>query len=97
MPRTELVICEDSRPPEYIPLIVRGRCSAQSHRDLFSFCPGGTHPQCLFRWKTRPDDGFADASDPATVLLGNFNRIYGVPGNADTKRTYHGNYGFILD
>jgi pilus assembly protein CpaC len=46
---------------------------------------------------TRPDDGFADASDPATVLLGNFNRIYGVPGNADTKRTYHGNYGFILD
>jgi len=45
----------------------------------------------------RPDDGFADASDPATVLLGNLNRIYGVPGNADTKRTYRGNYGFILD
>jgi pilus assembly protein CpaC len=45
----------------------------------------------------RPDDGFADASDPATILLGNFNRIYGVPGNADPKRTYRGNYGFILD
>ena len=45
----------------------------------------------------RPDDGFADASDPATVLLGNLNRIYGVPGNADPKRTYQGNYGFILD
>ena len=46
---------------------------------------------------SRPDDGFADASDPATILLGNFNRIYGVPGNADPKRTYRGNYGFILD
>jgi pilus assembly protein CpaC len=46
---------------------------------------------------SRPDDGFADASDPASVLLGNLNRIYGVPGNANTKRTYRGNYGFILD
>jgi pilus assembly protein CpaC len=46
---------------------------------------------------SRPDDGFADASDPATVLLGNLNRIYGVPGNADPKRAYRGNYGFILD
>ena len=45
----------------------------------------------------RPDDGFADASDPSTILLGNLNRIYGVPGNAETKRTYRGNYGFILD
>jgi pilus assembly protein CpaC len=26
---------------------------------------------------SRPDDGYADASDPATVLLGKFNRIYG--------------------
>jgi pilus assembly protein CpaC len=46
---------------------------------------------------SRPDDGFADASDPTTILLGNLNRIYGVPGNADPKRTYRGNYGFILD
>ncbi len=46
---------------------------------------------------SRPDDGFADASDPATILLGNLNRIYGVPGNADTKHIYRGNYGFILD
>jgi pilus assembly protein CpaC len=46
---------------------------------------------------SRPDDGFADASDPATILLGNLNRIYGVPGNADSKRLYRGNYGFILD
>jgi pilus assembly protein CpaC len=46
---------------------------------------------------SRPDDGFADASDPATILLGHLNRIYGVPGNADPKRAYRGNYGFILD
>ena len=46
---------------------------------------------------SRPDDGFADASDPATILLGNINRIYGVPGNADGKGSYRGNYGFILD
>jgi pilus assembly protein CpaC len=46
---------------------------------------------------SRPDDGFADASDPATILLGNLNRIYGVPGKADSKSTYRGNYGFILD
>jgi pilus assembly protein CpaC len=49
---------------------------------------------------SRPDDGFANASDPSTVLLGNLNRIYGVPanpGNAASKRSYRGNYGFILD
>jgi pilus assembly protein CpaC len=46
---------------------------------------------------SRPDDGFADSSDPAAILLGNFNRIYGVPGNAESKSTYRGNYGFILD
>ncbi len=46
---------------------------------------------------SRPDDGFADASDPATVLLGSLNRIYGVSGTSDPKRTYQGNYGFILD
>jgi len=46
---------------------------------------------------SRPDDGFADASDPASDLLGNLNRIYGVPNTAGAKPTYHGNYGFILD
>jgi pilus assembly protein CpaC len=46
---------------------------------------------------SRPDDGFADSSDPAAILLGSLNRIYGVPGNADSKSTYRGNYGFILD
>ena len=48
---------------------------------------------------SRPDDGFADPSDPQTVLLGNLNRIYGVAGKSDTLRgnNYHGKYGFILD
>jgi pilus assembly protein CpaC len=45
---------------------------------------------------SRPDDGFADPSDPAQVLLGHFNRIYGV-GGADRPDNYHGRYGFILD
>jgi pilus assembly protein CpaC len=46
---------------------------------------------------SRPDDGFADVSDPSTVLLGRLNRIYGVAGSADPNRTYFGRYGFILD
>ncbi len=46
---------------------------------------------------SRPDDGFADASDPAQVLLGRFNRIYGVGGMPDPPDNYRGKYGFILD
>jgi pilus assembly protein CpaC len=49
---------------------------------------------------SRPDDGFADAPDPSTVLLGRFNRLYGTSGPAapiDPLRSYRGNYGFILD
>jgi pilus assembly protein CpaC len=46
---------------------------------------------------SRPDDGYADPSDPSTILLGRLNRIYGVPGKANGKLTYRGNYGFILD
>ena len=50
---------------------------------------------------SRPDDGFANPSDPQTILLGRLNRIYGVPGKvdskADTRLTYRGNVGFILD
>jgi pilus assembly protein CpaC len=49
---------------------------------------------------SRPDDGFADPSDPETVLLGRLNRIYGVGGTtpaADSPDAYHGKYGFILD
>jgi pilus assembly protein CpaC len=48
---------------------------------------------------SRPDDGFADPSDPASILLGRLNRIYGVGGGAppDSPDNYHGKYGFILD
>jgi pilus assembly protein CpaC len=46
---------------------------------------------------SRPDDGYADASDPAAILLGKFNRIYGIAGKADPKVTYFGKPGFILD
>jgi pilus assembly protein CpaC len=47
---------------------------------------------------SRPDDGFADASDPAQILLGRFNRIYGVATKPEPpKGTYRGAYGFILD
>lgn len=47
---------------------------------------------------SRPDDGFADPSDPSQVLLGKLNRIYGVGGKTEpAPDTYHGNYGFILD
>jgi pilus assembly protein CpaC len=46
----------------------------------------------------RPDDGFAEASDPSTVLLSHFNRIYGDRVKAPVAaKNYHGNYGFILD
>jgi pilus assembly protein CpaC len=46
----------------------------------------------------RPDDGFADPSDPSQVLLGKFNRIYGVGGPATPPPdSYNGKLGFILD
>ena len=48
---------------------------------------------------SRPDDGFADPSDPKSVLLGQLNRIYGSAGKAEPHPAadYHGKYGFILD
>jgi pilus assembly protein CpaC len=48
---------------------------------------------------SRPDDGFADASDPSAILLGRLNRIYGTAQTADKSKpkAYHGNVGFILD
>ncbi|KRR01353.1 secretin [Bradyrhizobium jicamae] len=46
---------------------------------------------------SRPDDGFASASDPQTDLLGSINRIYGVPGRVEKARNYRGTYGFITD
>jgi pilus assembly protein CpaC len=46
---------------------------------------------------SRPDDGFASASDPQSVLLGRINRIYGVPGRGEPVGSYRGTYGFITD
>ncbi len=46
---------------------------------------------------SRPDDGFADPADPATVLLGRINRVYGNPALGDPRRAYHGKVGFIID
>jgi pilus assembly protein CpaC len=49
---------------------------------------------------SRPDDGFVDANDPSTVLLGRFNKIYGANGKTEPAKpsgSYHGKVGFILD
>jgi pilus assembly protein CpaC len=48
---------------------------------------------------SRPDDGYGDPTDPETVFLGRLNRVYGANGapTVAAKRTYQGNYGFILD
>ena len=47
---------------------------------------------------SKPDDGFADASDASGTLLGRFNKLYGIPGRTDPRQPgYRGNYGFILD
>jgi pilus assembly protein CpaC len=46
---------------------------------------------------SRPDDGYADVSDPSQILLGRLNRIYGVAGRVDPNRTYNGRFGFIMD
>jgi pilus assembly protein CpaC len=45
---------------------------------------------------SRPDDGFADVSDPSSFFLGRLNKIYGIPGKVD-PRMYRGKFGFILD
>lgn len=45
---------------------------------------------------SRPDDGFADPSDPQTVFMNQLNRTYGLRGTADA-RSNRGNYGFIND
>ena len=46
---------------------------------------------------SRPDDGFADPSDPSNILLGRLNRIYGIAGRVDPNQQYYGNYGYNLD
>lgn len=44
----------------------------------------------------RPDDGFVDAHDAQTVLLGRLNKIYGM-NSAPLPQAYKGRVGFIAD
>ena len=46
---------------------------------------------------SRPDDGFAPASDSQSTLLARINRIYGLVARVDTIGETHGNFGFIID
>ncbi|MGL5117120.1 MAG: type II and III secretion system protein family protein [Beijerinckiaceae bacterium] len=44
---------------------------------------------------SRPDDGFTEASDPSTLLLGRLNRVYGASGGVAPPAPYRGKVGFI--
>ncbi len=44
----------------------------------------------------KPDDGYADPSDPSSIFLNRLNRVYGVRGKPGQPRPAK-NYGFILD
>jgi pilus assembly protein CpaC len=46
---------------------------------------------------SRPDDGFAPASDSQSTLLAQINRIYGVSARVDPVGSYQPNFGFIID
>ena len=46
---------------------------------------------------SRPDDGFAPASDAQSALFAQINRIYGVPARAEAVGNYQPNFGFIID
>jgi pilus assembly protein CpaC len=45
----------------------------------------------------RPDDGFIEAFDPQTILLGRLNNLYGVVGSSDPGSGVKGRFGFIAD
>ncbi|MBR0844512.1 type II and III secretion system protein family protein [Bradyrhizobium liaoningense] len=46
---------------------------------------------------SRPDDGFAPASDAQTALLGRMNRLYGIARRVDPIDGIRGDFGFIID
>jgi pilus assembly protein CpaC len=46
---------------------------------------------------SRPDDGFAPASDSQSTLLAQINRIYGVAAPVESIGVSHANFGFIID
>ncbi len=45
----------------------------------------------------RPDDGFVDADDAQSVLLGRLNKLYGVAGAPMPAKSFKGKFGFITD
>lgn len=45
----------------------------------------------------RPDDGFMEASDPQTWLLGRVNRLYSTKSNPQAAPGLKGRFGFIID
>jgi pilus assembly protein CpaC len=46
---------------------------------------------------SRPDDGFAPASDSQSTLLAQINRIYGVAAPVEPIGIHQANFGFIID
>jgi pilus assembly protein CpaC len=46
---------------------------------------------------SRPDDGFAPATDAQSTLLAQINRIYGTAGRVEQVGNYQPNFGFIID
>jgi pilus assembly protein CpaC len=46
---------------------------------------------------SRPDDGFAPASDSQSALLARINRIYGVAARVEPAAAYPASFGFIID
>jgi len=46
---------------------------------------------------SRPDDGFAPASDSRSTLLAQINRIYGISGRAEPVGNFQPTFGFIID
>lgn len=45
----------------------------------------------------RPDDGFVEATDPQSWLLGRVNRLYSTTSNPQAARGFKGRVGFIVD
>ncbi|MBX9648081.1 MAG: type II and III secretion system protein family protein [Xanthobacteraceae bacterium] len=46
---------------------------------------------------SRPDDGFAPASDSQSALLARINRVYGLAARPETIGATQANFGFIID
>ena len=56
-----------------------------------------TYASALDQHIVKPDDNYADASDPQTWLLGRVNRLYSSTGVSQPIQNYSGKVGFIND